>query len=72
MKKKKKKEDSIREILINNIIDMTRDEFETPDDWINLAKKSHRELVFEIIYLARYFRNQNNSIKYGKEKKRDT
>lgn len=60
MKKKKKREDTIREMLIDNIIEMSGDEYETPVDWIELAKKSDRELIIEIIYLAQYFKDQNN------------
>jgi len=52
-------EQSIREILIDNIIDMAGDEFEKPADWIKLAKKSNRELVLEMINLAEYFRQQS-------------
>lgn len=53
-------EKSIREILIDNIIDMAGDEFESSADFIKLAKKSNRELVLEIINIAQYFRTQNN------------
>ena len=52
--------ETIREILIDNIIDMAGDEFESPDDWVELAKKSNRELVLEMINLAQYYREQNN------------
>lgn len=52
--------ETFREILIDNIIDMAGDEFETAEDWIKLSKKSTKELVFEIINLAQYFREQNN------------
>jgi hypothetical protein len=54
------KEQNIREILIENIIDMAGDEFEEPADLIKLAKKSNRELVLEIINIAQYFREQQN------------
>ena len=53
-------EQNIREILIDNIIDMAGDEFESSADFIKLAKKSNRELVLEIINIAQYFRAQNN------------
>jgi hypothetical protein len=53
-------EQNIREILIDNIIDMAGDEFESSADFIKLAKKSNRELVLEIINIAQYFRTQNN------------
>jgi hypothetical protein len=54
-------EQSIREILIDNIIDMAADEFESTADWVKLAKKSNKELVLEMINLAQYFREQNNN-----------
>ena len=53
--------ETIREILIDNIIDMAGDEYETPIDWIELAKKSNRELVLIMINLAQYYREQNNN-----------
>lgn len=53
-------EQNIREILIDNIIDMAGDEFESSADYVKLAKKSNKELVLEIINLAQYFRTQNN------------
>lgn len=52
--------ETLRELLIENIIDMAGDEFETRQDWIKLAKKSNKELVLEIVNLAKYFREQNN------------
>jgi hypothetical protein len=53
--------ETLREILIENIIDMAGDEFESSADWIKLAKKSDRELVLEIINIAQYFRTINNN-----------
>jgi hypothetical protein len=55
------KEQSLREILIENIIDMAGDEFKSSADWVKLTKKSKRELVLEIINIAQYFREQNNN-----------
>lgn len=52
--------ESLRETLIDVIIDMAGDEFETREEWIKLCKKSTEDLVFEIINLAKYFREQNN------------
>ena len=54
-------EQSIREILIDNIIDMAGDELESTADWVELAKKSNRELVLKMINLAQYYREQNNN-----------
>lgn len=56
-----KKEKSLREILIDNIIDMAGDEYTTPGSCIMLAKKSDEELVLEIINIAQYFRTINNN-----------
>jgi hypothetical protein len=53
-------DEPIREILIDNIIEMAGDEFESRNSWIALAKKSDEELVLEMINIAQYFRNQNN------------
>ena len=53
-------EQNIREILIDNIIDMAGDEFESSADYIKLAKKSNKDLILEMINLAQYFREQNN------------
>jgi len=52
--------ETLREILIDNIIDMAADEFESSADFVKLAKKSNKELVLEIINIAQYFRTQNN------------
>jgi hypothetical protein len=50
----------IREVLIDNILDLSGDEFETNDDLIQLAKKSDEELVLDIINIAQYYKNLNN------------
>ena len=55
------KEQSLREILIENIIDMAGDEYTTPGSCIMLAKKSDEQLVLEIINIAQYFREQQNN-----------
>ena len=52
--------ETLREILIDNIIDMAGDEFESSADYIKLAKKSNKDLILEMINLAQYFREQNN------------
>lgn len=56
----KKNETPIREILIDNIINLAGDEFETPASWIDLAKKSDRELVLELVNIAEYYKNLND------------
>lgn len=54
-------EQSLREILIYNIIDMAGDEYTTPGSCIMLAKKSDEQLVLEMINIAQYFREQQNN-----------
>jgi hypothetical protein len=50
----------IREVLIDNILDLSGDEFETNNDLIQLAKKSDEELVLDIINIAQYYKDLNN------------
>ncbi len=50
----------MREKLIDAIIDMAGDEFETTTDVIKLAKMSDEKLVDEVINIAEYYRNQSN------------
>jgi hypothetical protein len=50
-----------RELLIDAIIDFAGDEFESPKDYITLAKKSGHELVEELINIAQYFRDRDNN-----------
>lgn len=52
----------MREKLIDAIIDMAGDEFETTTDVIKLAKMSDEQLVDEVINIAEYYRNQSNEV----------
>lgn len=59
MKKQTKKEElTIRELLINAIIDFAGDEFETDADYLKLAKKSDSKLVLELINICEYYRDR--------------
>lgn len=61
MKKSKNINDiPIREILIDNIIDMAGDEYESSDSLIELAKKSDRELILDVINISQYFKELSN------------
>ena len=50
----------MREKLLDAIIEMASDEFETMDDVLALAKKSDEELVDDVIGIARYYKEENN------------
>ena len=47
----------LREILIDEIIELAGDEYESNDDYIELAKKSVDDLVLQIINIAHYYKN---------------
>jgi hypothetical protein len=51
---------TMREKLLDAIIEMASDEFETMDDVLALAKKSDEELVDVVIGIARYYKEENN------------
>ena len=51
---------TMREKLLDAIIEMASDEFETMDDVLALAKKSDEELVDDVIGIARYYKEENN------------
>ena len=54
-----KKKTSIREHLIDAIIELSGDELETEQDLIKLAKESEEELVYRIVYIAEYYKEQS-------------
>ena len=56
MKKKKKK--SLRELLVNTIIENASDEMENNDDYIQLAMESEEDLVYRVIRILEYYRSQ--------------
>jgi hypothetical protein len=54
------KEETNRELLINAIIDFAGDEYENVGDYVKLAIKEEKDLIRELIDIARYFRNRDN------------
>jgi hypothetical protein len=56
----KKKKESLRELLVNTIIENASDEMETKYDYITLAMESKEELVKRVINILEYYRNKNN------------
>jgi hypothetical protein len=53
---KKKKKESIRELLINTIIENASDELENNSDYIQLAIESKEDLVKRVINILEYYR----------------
>jgi hypothetical protein len=53
---------TLREKLIDAIVDMAGDEIETPQDMIKFAKMSDEQLADEVINIAEYYRNQSNEV----------
>jgi hypothetical protein len=49
--------ETIREKLIDAIMDLASDEFTTPQDVVKLAKMSNDQLTMEVINIAEYYRN---------------
>jgi hypothetical protein len=54
----KKKKDSLRELLVNTIIENASDEMEDHADYIQLAIESEEELVRRVIDILDYYRLQ--------------
>ena len=52
----------MRELLINTIIDLSRDEYETFHDVIELAKMSEHQLVERLIGIACFYKNQLDDV----------
>lgn len=52
----------MRELIINAIIDLSGDEYETLDDVIELAKMSENQLVERLIGIACFYRNQLDDV----------
>jgi hypothetical protein len=52
--------ETLREKLIDVIIDMAGDEIETPQDVWKFAKMTEEQLADEVINIAQYYRNQAN------------
>jgi hypothetical protein len=53
---------TMREKLIDAIVDMAGDEIETPQDMVKYAKMSDEQLVDEVINIAEYYRRQSNEV----------
>lgn len=49
--------ETIREKLIDAIMDLASDEFETVEDVVSLAKMSNEQLALEVINIANYYRD---------------
>jgi len=52
----------MRDILIDAIIDLSGDEYETVNDVIELAKESEYQLVERLIAIACFYRDQFNDV----------
>ena len=59
----KKKKESLRELLVNTIIENASDEMEDHVDYIQLAIESEEELVRRVINILDYYRNDNESFR---------
>jgi chemotaxis regulatin CheY-phosphate phosphatase CheZ len=55
---KKKKKESLRELLVNTIIENASDEMEDHQDYIQLAIESEEELVKRVINILEFYRLQ--------------
>jgi len=51
---------STRAILVTALIDLASDEYETTEDFIDMAKKSELDLIQDLIHTARYYKNLND------------
>ena len=52
----------MRELLIDAILDLSGDEYETVNDVIELAKDSENQLVERLIGIACFYRDQFNDV----------
>jgi hypothetical protein len=50
----------MRELLIDAILDLSGDEYETVNDVIELAKENEKQLVERLIGVACFYRDQLN------------
>ena len=57
------KKESLRELLVNTIIENASDEMEDHADYIQLAIESEEELVRRVIAILDYYRNDNESFR---------
>lgn len=56
---KKKKKESLRELLINTIIENACDELEHSSDYIQLAIESKEALVKRVINILEYYKDKS-------------
>ena len=54
----KKKKESLRELLVNTIIENASDEMENNEDYVQLAIESEEELVKRVINILEFYRLQ--------------
>ena len=54
------KELSTRAILVTALIDLAGDEYETTEDFVEMAQKSEQELIQDLIHVAYYYKNLND------------
>jgi hypothetical protein len=52
----------MRALLIDAILDLSGDEYESIDDVIELAKESQNELVERLIGIACFYRDEFNDV----------
>ena len=52
----------MRELLIDTLINLSGDEYETIQDVIELAKESEAQLVDRVIAIACFYRDQFNDV----------
>lgn len=52
----------MRKLLIDAIFSLSRDEFESIDDVLELAKESETELVDRLIRISCFYRDQYNDV----------
>lgn len=53
----------MRKILIDAIVNLAGDEYETAEDWIELACKTEEELIKELIDISLFYAEQSNQLK---------
>ena len=52
----------MRELLIDAILDLSGDEYESRQDVIELAKESEQQLVERLVGIACFYRDQLNEL----------
>jgi hypothetical protein len=53
---------NMRELLIETIFSLSKDEFETVNDALELAKESEQQLVERLVTIACFYRDQFNDV----------